>query len=98
MDKRISEYFIKGRRHKIEFKKQARMLIVVTLGFTIAFTWRQTIFDVSQSFVNLFLKIQNSSELSIITSSFITLISTILIYFTSYLLRENPEERQIYHN
>ena len=55
-----------------EFRRQIRMMIVVTLGFTVAFTWRQTVFDISQSIVEFFTHIQSSTKLSIITSWLMT--------------------------
>lgn len=88
MKKRLYRFFIKGRSFESEFKRQLRMLIVVTLGFTIAFTWRQTIFDLSQSFINFFIHIQSSSLSSILASIFITIISILLIYITSYYLKK----------
>lgn len=75
-----------GRRYKKEFKRQARSLIIITLGFTIAFTWRQTIFDLSQSLVQLITK-TNGSGLSILTSTFITILSVILILTTTHFLK-----------
>ena len=47
MKKRLYRFFIGSKNFENEFKKQVRMLVVVTFGFTIAFTWRQTIFDLS---------------------------------------------------
>jgi len=91
MKKRLFEYFVKGRRFKKEFKRQLRMLIVITLGFTIAFTWRQTIFDISLSIIKFFTKVQDSSALSILASILITVVSLVLIYITSYYLRDNNE-------
>jgi len=91
MRKKIFNFFIRGKRFKKEFRRQIRMLIIITLGFTIAFTWRQTVFDLSQNFVQFITSIKNSSILSILTSVFITLISILLIYLTSYYLRNNPE-------
>ncbi len=88
MKKKLYRFFIKGRNFESEFKRQLRMLIVITLGLTIAFTWRQTIFDLSQSFVNFFIHIQSSSFSSILTSIFITIISILLIYITAYFLKE----------
>ena len=61
----------------------------MALGFTIAFTWRQTIFDISQTFVHLITNIENSTALTILTSSFITLFSLGLIYLTSYFLKDS---------
>lgn len=88
MKKKLYRFFIKGRNFESEFKRQLRMLIVITLGFTIAFTWRQTIFDLSQSFVNFFIHVQSSSFSSILASTFITIISILLIYLTAYFLKE----------
>jgi len=67
------------------------MLIIVSLGFTIAFTWRQTIFDASQSIVQFFIDIQSSTTLSVLTSLLITIISIFLIYLTAHFLKDNHE-------
>ncbi len=88
MKKGISNLFVEGDSFKKEFKKQIRMIIVFTLGFTIAFTWRQTIFDLSLSFVKFLTKIQNSAELSLLTSLLTTIVCLGLIYLTSHLLKE----------
>lgn len=68
-----------------------RLLIIVTLAFTIAFTWRQTIFDASKALVLFFVKVNSSTTTSILTSLFITSIAIILIYFTSKLLKDRPD-------
>jgi hypothetical protein len=80
-----------GNKFRREFRRQIRMLIMVTLGFTIAFTWRQTIFDTSQSIVSFFLHIQDSAALSILTSIFITLLAVLLVYLTAHLLKDGLE-------
>lgn len=89
MKKRLYNFFIGGEKFKREFKRQLRLLIIMALGFTIAFTWRQTIFDISQTFVHLITNIENSTALTILTSSFITLFSLGLIYLTSYFLKDS---------
>jgi len=91
MRKRLYNFFIGGERFKNEFRRQIRMIIIVTLGFTIAFTWRQTIFDLSQSFVEFLTHVQSSELSSILTSIFITLLSILLIYITSHLLKNTSE-------
>ncbi|MAE49342.1 hypothetical protein CMI48_00790 [Candidatus Pacearchaeota archaeon] len=88
MVEKIREFFFGGDSYKREFKRQLKTLILITLGFTIAFTWRQTTFDTSQSIVQFFLNLQNSTTASIVTSVFITLISLIIIWFTSHILRD----------
>jgi len=65
-----------------------RLFITFTLGFTIAFTWRQTLFDISQSFVRLITHIENSSTSSILTSVFITIISVAILIITASLLNK----------
>jgi len=91
MGRKIRNFFYIGRNFKKEFRRQLRMLIVITLGFTIAFTWRQTIFDLSQSFVQLILNIKGSTALTLLTSTFITLISIILIYIAAHFLKDDTQ-------
>ncbi len=67
------------------------MLITLPWGFTIAFTWRQTIFDVSQAFVQFFLDIKGAITSSMFTSIFITPISIGLIYLVAYYLKDSNE-------
>lgn len=93
MSPKTKDFFSIGRRYKKEFRKQMRMLIIITLSFTIAFTWRQTIFDLSESFVNFFLHLQNNSVSSILTSVFITIIGLILILATTYWLKDKPYDK-----
>lgn len=91
MGKKFSEFLRPGRMFRKEFRRQIRILIVITLGFTIAFTWRQTIFDLSEAFVIFITNVKNSSLSSVLTSVFITLISIILIYATSHYLKQTPK-------
>jgi len=93
MKKRLYDFFIRGKRFQKEFRRQMRMLIVITLGFTIAFTWRQTVFDISQAFVQLIIDVQSSALSSILTSTFITLTSILFIYVTAHLLKDEPDRR-----
>ncbi len=91
MKKRLKRVFLKEKKFRKEFRRQLRMIIIVTLGFTIAFTWRQTIFDLSLAAVQFFTQIDNSSTLSILTSTLITILSLIIIYFTSDYLKDSFE-------
>ena len=68
------------------------MIIIITLGFTVAFTWRQTVFDLVQSGVKKFFSTESSAYLSVITSTTITIISLLLIYIASQLLKNKPEQ------
>ena len=86
MKRKISKFFSET-RFKREFRRQIRMMVLITLGFTIAFTWRHTIFDLSLAFVKFITQIQNTSALSIFSSTFITLLSVLLIYLTAHFLK-----------
>lgn len=92
MNLKTRNFFKIGRRFKKELKQEIRSLIVFTLGFTIAFSWRQTTFDLSQSFIQFITNVKNSNTSTILTSVFITLFSIILIFITSHFLQEKPED------
>ncbi len=83
--------FIGSKNIKKEYRRQLKLLITFTLGFTIAFTWRQTTFDLSLALVSFVTKIKNSSTLSILSSTLITVVSVVLIYFSSHWLKERHE-------
>lgn len=91
MGRKILNFFYLGRQFKKEFKKQLRLLIVVSFAFTMAFTWRQTTFDLSQSLVQFFFHIQNSDTLSVLSSILITIASIFFILLTSYILKDHDE-------
>lgn len=88
MRQKIEYSLRRGQKFKKEFRRQIRMLIIITLGFTIAFTWRQTLFDASQLMVQFLTHVSNSTTLSVLTSLFITLLSVFLIYLTAHFLKE----------
>lgn len=87
---RFESFFIGGSKFKNEFRKQMRLLIIVTIGFTIAFSWRQTIFDAVQTAVSSVFGTQGFAS-SILTSVAITLFGLFLIYLTSHLLKQRPD-------
>jgi hypothetical protein len=90
MRRKITNSLRAGTKFKNEFRKQIRMIIIVTFGFTIAFTWRQTIFDLSTSVVKFFTQAQGST-LSILASLLITIISVIIIYLSAHFLKDDRE-------
>lgn len=91
MKKGLIDFLKPGRMFRKEFRRQMRMLIVITLGFTIAFTWRQTVFDISRSILVFITHIKSSSVSSVLTSVFITIWAIILIYLASYYLKEDSK-------
>ncbi len=88
---RLLHHHVGDRNFKKEFRRQLRLLIIITLGFTIAFTWRQTIFDLSSNFIGYLTNITNSSELDVLASTLITVVSLIIIYITAYILKDRVE-------
>ena len=92
MSRGIVEFLVHGQRFRKEFRKQLKNLIVFGAGFTIAFTWRQTIFDISESVVKFITHIQSSSTLSVLSSVLTTLVSLLIVLIALYALKNPPEE------
>jgi hypothetical protein len=86
--RKFKNYFYLGNHYRQEFRKQMRLFIIFTLGFTIAFTWRETVFDLSKSLVNLIAHPTNPNATSIWASVFITIVSALLIFLTAKWLRD----------
>jgi len=77
------------RSFRLEFKRQLRLAIAAAIGFTVAFAWRQAIFDAFQSFVTRFLDIPPGHYLSeAYTALAITVAGVILIFLTSKMLKD----------
>lgn len=89
--KEAYKIFLKQKRFQSEFQKQFRLLVTITLAFTVAFTWRQTTFDISLNLVKFITRVQDGSLSSILASLLITIVSVLLIYGTSYYLKDNIE-------
>jgi len=88
--RKIRNYFYLGNQYRHEFRKQMRMFIIFTLGFTIAFTWRETIFDLSKALVAWVTNTNNPNTTSIGASVFITIVCALLIFLTARWLRDKP--------
>ncbi len=86
--RKFSNYTTLGSQYRAEFRKQLRMFITFTFGFTIAFTWREVSFEGSKKFW-IWLTGSHGSG-SIGGAFFITIVSLLLIYATSYWLKEKP--------
>jgi len=86
MKKRL-QIFCKSKEFEREFRKQLQMLIIVTFGFTIAFTWRQAIFNLSLATVRFFTNIKNFSAWNILASIFIAILILFVIFLASPYLK-----------
>ena len=83
------EIFNTKRSFKKEFKRQIKLAITAAIGFTIAFDWRNAIFDTFQSFVSRVLDVPTGHYLTEnYTSVAITIAGVILIFITSKLLKD----------
>jgi len=89
MKQKLYNFFIGGDKFKKDFKDQLRMLIIFTFGFTIAFAWRQTAFDTTQSLVRFFTHLESNASLSIVTSIVLSIFSLLVIYLSSRWLQED---------
>ncbi|MBX4196512.1 DUF5654 family protein [Candidatus Pacearchaeota archaeon] len=79
MIREVRRFFTGETRYAHEFWHDIRTLILFTLGFTIAFTWRQTVFDTMESFIQWLTNVHNTTSLSILTSLLTTLICVLVI-------------------
>jgi hypothetical protein len=78
-----------SRSFKKEFKKQLRFAITAAIGFSIAFAWRESIFDTFLNFVSRFLDLNPSHYLTeVYTAIVITIIGVIIIFLTSKILKD----------
>ncbi|MEI6731515.1 MAG: hypothetical protein WCK90_02425 [archaeon] len=82
---KLYRFFIGGDNFKDEFWAEVKLFIIFSMGFTIAFTWRQTIFDTTESLVVWLTAIENSATLSILTSISTTIVALAVIYLVSRL-------------
>ena len=70
-----------------EFKHQLKLGIIAAIGFTIAFAWRDAVFNSVQNIVERFTETTSLVLSNILTAVFITFIGVIVIYITSKILK-----------
>lgn len=87
INQKLSNYTYIGQKYKDEFRKQVRSIVVFTLGFTIAFAWREVIFDWSKS-ATAWITHSGDGGSTIGATIFITLISVFLIFLTTHWLKD----------
>ena len=81
--------FHKKRSFKSEFKKQLRYAITASIGFTVAFAWRNAIFDTFQEVVSRALNVTPEHFLTqTYTAIIITIVAVAAIFATSKVLRD----------
>ncbi len=74
---------------KKEFKKQLRFAITAAIGFSIAYAWRNAIYDSMQNYVARILDVVPNHYLTeVYTALTLTALGVLLIFITSQILSE----------
>ena len=76
------------RTFKKEFKRQLRFAITAGIGFTIAFAWRNAIYDSFHQAVARFSASTQGIQSDLVAALAITLAGVLTIFITARLLRE----------
>lgn len=84
---KFSNYTFVGSKYRDEFRKQMRSIIVLTLGFSIAFAWREAIFEWSKS-ASAWITHSKNGGSATGAAIFITVFCIFLILLTSRWLKD----------
>lgn len=77
------------RSFRREFKRQLRLAIVAAIGFTVAFAWRNAIYDTFQNWVSRLLDVTPQHYTTeTYTAIAVTLLGVLAIFVSSRILRE----------
>jgi len=76
------------KKFKKELKRQLRMAIAAAIGFLIAFSWRNTIYNLTRKYVEEFTNLAVTTNTELFTSILLTIIGVILILISVKLLKE----------
>lgn len=74
------------KRFKKEFKRQLRLAIAAAIGFTIAFSWRDFIINLSKDWVSSLHLFLNVNLINLSSSLLITTLGVLLIVLSSRIL------------
>jgi hypothetical protein len=81
--------FLKTRRSfKKEFRRQLRLALIAAIGFTVAFAWRNAIYNSAQTFITIFTEQTQVVLNELLTALIITFLAVVAIFITSRILRE----------
>jgi len=75
------------RSFKKEFKRQVRMAAAAAIGFIIAFSWRNFVYDMTKAWLEKITPLSGAFESGLASALLITVIGVILILISSRLLR-----------
>lgn len=76
------------RSFRKEFRRQLRFAIAAAVGFTIAFSWRNAVYNSTRDIIVKISDYSNDVSTEIVTALFVTFLGVIFILISSRLLRE----------
>lgn len=87
-NKSLFQVFRIKKSFKKEFKRQIRLAIIAAVGFLIAFSWRDAIYNSSQKFVEKVTSATGDILTEFYTALFVSLLGVFLILISSKFLKE----------
>ena len=75
------------RSFRKEFKRQVRMAVAAAIGFIIAFSWRNFVYDMTKAWLEKITPLSGAFESGLASAILITVVGVILILISSRLLR-----------
>ena len=76
------------RSFKKEFRRQLRLALIAAIGFTVAFAWRNAIYNSAQSLITIFTEQTRVILNELLTALTVTVLAVIAIFITSRILKE----------
>lgn len=76
------------RSFRKELKRQVRYAIAAAVGFIIIYAWRESIINITQSFVEKFIENTQAVSSNILSALLITTIGVLIIVISSKLLKD----------
>jgi hypothetical protein len=81
--------FFQDKFFRKELKNEARMFIVVAVALSIAFAWRQTLFEIALAAVNSIFTPDGEIKASMMASTLITIVGILIILLSSKILKDH---------
>lgn len=75
------------RSFRKEFRRQIRLAITAAIGFSVAFAWRNAIYDSTLEIVKKFTESTQVISNEIITAILITIVSVLFLFITAKILK-----------
>lgn len=73
---------------KKEFRRQLKLALIAAIGFTVAFAWRNAIWNSAHEFIEIITEQTDVILNELITAIFITILAVIAIFLVSKFLRD----------